>query len=171
VQGVSATSDQDIWFGAAHVRYSRDRDHGDWYLRPSIDAGITHVRAGSFTESGAGGANLEVKSRDHTVLTIEPAVEIGSEIVKDGTLLRPYAKLGLKLFSDTGPDLEATLQGAPAGVVPFTTAGRLDTTVAAVSAGVNILTEQGYSWRIGYKGQFSDRVEDHGAMVKLSIPF
>ncbi len=120
---------------------------------------------------GESGANLEVKSRNHTVLTLEPAVEIGSEIVKDGTLLRPYARLGLKLFSDTGPDLEATLQGAPAGVVPFTTAGRLDSTVAAVSAGVNILTEQGFSWRIGYAGQFSDRVTDHGAMIKFTVPF
>jgi uncharacterized protein YhjY with autotransporter beta-barrel domain len=171
VPGVSATSDQDIWFGAAHLRYSRDREYGDWYLRPSIDAGITYVFAGSFTESGAGGANLAVRDRNHTVLTIEPAVEIGSEIVSNGTLLRPYAKLGLKLFSDTDVELASTLVGAPAGVAPFTTAGRLDTTVANASVGVNILTQQGYNWRIGYTGQFSERVRDHGAMIKVSIPF
>jgi len=85
--------------------------------------------------------------------------------------LRPYAKAGIRFYSDTDTDLDATLEGAPAGVSSFTTSGRLDNSIADLSAGVNVLMQDGYSVRLSYTGRFSDRVTDHGGMVKFSLPF
>ncbi|MGD8618323.1 MAG: hypothetical protein PVH54_03960, partial [Gammaproteobacteria bacterium] len=169
--GVSATSDQNIWFGAAQVRVSHDKEFGDWYLRPSLAAGVTYVDTGSFREEGAGGANLDVDSYEHTVFSVAPAIEVGGEINNEGTLLRPYAKAGVRFYSDTDTDLDATLEGAPAGVSSFTTSGRLDNSIADLSAGVNFLMQDGYSVRLSYTGRFSDRVTDHGGMIKFSLPF
>ena len=169
--GVSATSDQNIWFGAAQVRVSHDKEFGDWYLRPSLAAGVTYVDTGSFREEGAGGANLDVDSYEHTVFSVAPAIEVGGEINNEGTLLRPYAKAGVRFYSDTDTDLDATLEGAPAGVSSFTTSGRLDNSIADLSAGVNVLMQDGYSVRLSYTGRFSDRVTDHGGMIKFSLPF
>ena len=169
--GVSATSDQDIWLGAAQVRVSHDNEFGDWYLRPSLAGGVTYVKSDAFHEKGAGGANLDVDSYEHTVFSIAPALEVGGEINDKGILFRPYAKAGIRFYSDNNTELNATLEGAPDGVSSFTTTGRLDNSIVGLSAGVNVLMQKGYSLRIGYEGRFSDRVTDNGGMIKISLPF
>jgi hypothetical protein len=168
-----ADGDQEIGFASVHARLAHVLEKGNWYMRPQIDAGITYVELNDFRERGAGGANLDVKGHDETYVSVQPAVEIGQEIKRrDGTLVRPYAKLGITHFiSGTTPEISAVFQGAPAGVAPFTVKGDIDETFADVSLGLDILKEDGINLRLSYMGQFSEDMKHHGLGLKVTIPF
>jgi uncharacterized protein with beta-barrel porin domain len=87
-------------------------------------------------------------------------------------LVRPRLKLGLvHFFSGNEPEVSATLQGAPAGVRPFTVRGGMDKTYATVDAGLDLLDQAGKVLRLSYIGQFSDHTRSHGGSLRLSIPF
>ena len=144
-----------------------------WYLRPQVDAGVTYVDLGDFNERGANGANLDVKGHNETYTSLQPAVEVGQEIKRrDGTLVRPFAKLGFThFFSGTTPEVSAVFQGAPAGVSPFTVKGDIDETFADVSLGLDILKEDGINFRLNYMGQFSGDMKNQGLGFKVTVPF
>ena len=168
-----AKGDQEIGFASVHVRLAHAFEKGDWYLRPQIDAGVTYVDLGDFNERGANGANLDVKGHNETYTSLQPAVEVGQEIKRrDGTLVRPFAKLGFThFFSGTTPEVSAVFQGAPAGVSPFTVKGDIDETFADVSLGLDILKEDGINFRLNYLGQFSGDMKNQGLGFKVTVPF
>ena len=174
VPGVSASSDQDIFFGSIHGRVSHDFELGmNKYIRPLVDLGATQVHRKGFNEKGAGGANLKVDSDDETLVTLQPAIEFGGEFRRDsGTLVRPYARIGVTHYlTDNKHRVTATMQGAPGNVAPFTIETKSDRTYADFSLGVDVIKKKGASLRLGYTGQFSDNSSSHAAGIKLSIPF
>lgn len=168
-----AKGDQKIAFASAHVRLGHVIEQGAWYLRPQIDAGITYVDLDNLSESRAGGANLDIKGHDETYSSVQPAVEAGGEFKwRDGTLLRPFAKVGFTRFlDDTSPEITAGFQGAPAGVSPFTVKGKVDRTFTDVSAGLDLLKENGINLRLNYMGQFSGDMKHHSVGFKVTVPF
>ncbi len=171
---VTATSSQQVTFVAGHVRLSHAYEQEtNWYVKPMLDLGVAHGWFPGFQENGAGGANLNVLSHDETYVDLTPAVEIGDEIKPgNGTLLRPYARLGITQFvSGTSPGITASFQGAPAGVVPFTVQGQMDSTYADVDVGLNMLYANGAVLRAGYVGKFSDHLSSNQGTLKLFVPF
>jgi uncharacterized protein with beta-barrel porin domain len=172
--GVSAYSDQDIYFSSVHGRASHDFELGpNHYIRPLIDLGFTRVDRESFNEKGAGGANLNVQGEINNFTTLQPAVEIGGEIgLTSGTLVRPYARVGATLFlNNNDHEITATLQGAPESVAPFTITTESDSTYADVSLGVDIISKKGFSYRAVYVGQFSENSSSNYVGFKFGIPF
>jgi hypothetical protein len=168
-----AKGDQEIGFASVHARLAHAFEQDNWYLRPQIDAGITYVDLDDFSERGAGGASLDVEGHDETYVSLQPAVEIGRELKRrDGTLVRPFAKVGVThFFSGTTPEISAVFQGAPAGVSPFTVKGDIDDTFADVSLGLDVLKEDGINFRLNYMGQFSGDMKNHGLGFKVAVPF
>jgi hypothetical protein len=172
--GVSARSDQEIFFGSIHGRVSRDFQQGaNRYIRPLVDLGVTQVHRKGFNEKGAGAANLEVDSDDDTLVTLQPAIEFGGEFRRDsGTLVRPYARIGAtRYLTDNKRQVTAGLEGAPDNVAPFTIETESDRTYADLSLGVDVIKRKGTNARVEYTGQFSDDSSSHAAAVKLYIPF
>jgi len=171
---VTAKSSQDVEFVSGHLRLAHAYEQGaDWYLKPLIDLGVMHAWFPGFQESGAGGANLSVARRDETYVNLTPAIEIGGETnLKNGLLLRPYAKLGITQFlSGTSPEITASFQGAPVGVAPFTVKSEMDKTYADVHLGLTVLNNKGQILQVGYLGSFSDHLKANSGVIKLSIPF
>jgi outer membrane autotransporter protein len=170
---VTAKSEPEVNFVSGHLRLAHDFEGPAWYVRPILDGGVTYVDPQNFRENGAGAANLDVRSRNQTYWSLQPALEVGGELGrKDGWLFRPYLRAGLThFFTGETPALSATLQGAPAGVTPFTVTGRNDKNFGDVGLGVDVLSVGGINLRLGYNGQFSTRTESHGGMLKLSLPF
>nr|NIQ94486.1 autotransporter outer membrane beta-barrel domain-containing protein [Desulfuromonadales bacterium] len=168
-----AVGEQEIGFFSVHARLAHVTEREHWYLRPQIDAGVTHVNLEDFREQGAGGANLDVRGHEETYVSLQPAVEVGQEIERpDGTLVRPWAKLGITHFlSGPTPQITAVFQGAPAGVAPFSVTGDVDETFADVSLGLDVLKEDGINFRFNYTGQFSEDMKNHGVGLKITIPF
>jgi len=142
-------------------------------VKPLVDGGATYVRYGSFSERGAGAANLDVDSRTETYLSVRPALEIGGELGSaDGMLFRPYVRAGAThFFTGTEPSVAATLRAAPSGVAPFRVSGESDDTYADVEAGVEMLMKGGISFELSYEGRFSDNLSSNGGSLKLTIPF
>ena len=163
----------ELSFVSSHLQLGHAFERGAWYLRPLLDGGFTYVNTPGFSESGAGGANLMVKSRSETSWSLEPALEIGAEMkLTGGPVLRPYIKAGLlHFFSGTTPKVSASFQGAPAGVGGFNISGRTDRNFGDISLGAEIINLNGANIKIGYSGQFSQRSNSHGGMIKFALPF
>ncbi|WP_298828182.1 autotransporter outer membrane beta-barrel domain-containing protein [uncultured Piscinibacter sp.] len=170
---VTARSTQRVNFLATHLRVGQLFDQGSWYLRPVADLGVTRVERRGFDESGAGAANLSVRAATQNFATLQPALEIGAESRRDdGSLLRPSLRVGvLRLLSGTSPQTQATLQGAPDSVAPFTVQGQIDRTLAEVSASLDLLDRSGTVLRLGYGGLFGPQLRRHTATLKVSMPF
>ena len=117
VWGVTAKSHPMIGSAAGHVRVGHAFERGNWYVRPMVDTGLMYVFQQSFQEHGAGGANLHVDRHDKLHLTLQAALEGGTEFaLADGTLFRPRIKLGVTQYlTDTDSQMRASFAGAPAG--------------------------------------------------------
>lgn len=172
--GLHALGKPDLWSASLLGKISHDLVTGDnSYVRPMVGVGVTRVLRNAYGESGAGGANLQVEKEWDTFVSLHPAIEFGGEhALEDSTLLRPYLRLGLTRFlSDNDRHITASLQGAPAGVEPFTVVTKSDSTYADVSLGLDVLTKKGATVRLDYTGQFSSHSSANAVWVKLSMPF
>jgi len=148
-------------------------DRGSWYLKPLVDFNVTHVSLNSFSEQGAGGADLIVSGTGATVFSASPAVEVGTQTsLQNGALLRPFARLGMSAFSNTNFAVDASFSGAPAGAAPFSVATGIDSVTADVAAGADLfLPDSRWALKLAYSGHYGARVRDNGVMLKASIRF
>jgi len=172
--GVRAVGKQEIWSVSLHGRISQDllaRD--DLYLRPMVGLGLMTVSRAGYAETGAGGANLHVAKERDNFVTLHPAVEVGGErSLGDGTLLRPYLRLGLTRFlTDNDRQVTASLESAPAGVEPFTVVTEGDRNYLDLAFGIDVLKRQGVTMRFDYTGQFSRNSSAHAVGAKFTWPF
>lgn len=173
--GLRALADLQLWSLSLHGRISHDLVSGDdAYVRPMIGLGVTHVSRKGYSETGAGAANLDVAAQSDTSVSLHPAIEFGREnkFGSEGTLLRQYLRLGVTHFlGGHEQHFTSSLQGAPAGVAPFTTVTDIDQTYLDLSFGVDILRKSGVAVRLDYTGQFSDTSSTRSLGMKFSMPF
>ena len=65
------------------------------FFKPILDANLTHLELGGFTETGGGGAALSVAGGGNTVFSLAPMLEAGTEWwLGNGTLVRPLIRAG-----------------------------------------------------------------------------
>jgi len=167
-----AINHQSMRFYAAQLRLSHTFDHVGWYWKPMLDTRWIHLSRDAFSEQGAGSNNLEVKASVDTFTFVQPAIEFGKDVTAATDLLRFYTRVGAsKLVSGTNVAVTATLQGAPASVMPFAVYQELDRAVFDLATGLDVITQKGIVLRIGYTGQISNRGSQYGGNVKLSVPF
>jgi uncharacterized protein with beta-barrel porin domain len=144
---------------------------GSWYAKPLVDFDATHVSLDNVNEHGAGGASLNVRGNDETVLSATPALELGTQFGANGVLVRPYVRGGATFFDDPDFVLSASFAGAPSGVGSFRIATSTDDVVGNVGAGVDVINGRGHELKLFYEGRFSDLVEEHAGGIKASLPF
>jgi uncharacterized protein with beta-barrel porin domain len=76
-----------------------------------------------------------------------------------------------RYLTDNDRQITASLEGAPAGVEPFTVTTRSDRTYGDLSLGIDVLKRQGSAMRLDYTGQFSRHSTAHTVSAKFSLPF
>jgi uncharacterized protein with beta-barrel porin domain len=169
----TATSDNTISRVGGQFRAAYLIDRETWYVKPLIDLNLMRVNLNSFAEQGAGGANLIVSGSGQTVFSASPAVEIGAQTTfQGGTQLRPFAQLGLSVFSNTDFPVNAAFAGAPAGAGSFQVTTEIDTLTADVAAGADLfLPDNPWAFKLAYAGHYGSRVRDTGFRLKASIRF
>ena len=116
-----AEGTQDFGFvnGGMRIAYVVGDPHLYW--KPILDANLTYLHLGSFTESGGNGTGLAVQGGGETVFTLAPTLEAGTEWwLPNGTLVRPLLRAGGIWYSNDNLALTASFESAPAGVGPFT---------------------------------------------------
>jgi uncharacterized protein with beta-barrel porin domain len=165
-------SEQLVYQTALQFRVSHGFEYGPWYWRPMLDLGFTQVRLSAFSEHGAGADNLLVRNSQEDFTNLRPALEMGYETALGNSLARWYARLGVNRFIEGGTfGVQAMLQGAPDDAGYFGVNQALDRTVRECSAGVDVLTGENVTLRVGYSGQFSASGTTHGATLKFSRSF
>lgn len=170
--GDIATGTQTMWLASGQISASHALVRGNWYLKPRIDLGFDHVAVNGFTESGAGGAALNISGNTQTYFNVQPAIEVGGEIrMHNGMLLRPKLILGLTQFlGDAAPTTTSTFVDTPTAS-PFTTTGEFDKTYFDLSAGLELLASDRLSISAKGFGQFSKNITSYGGSAKLAVRF
>jgi hypothetical protein len=167
-----AECDQDSGSIAGSLRASYVFGHHHHILKPILDASVTHLELGGFTESGGNGAALTVAGGGHTVFTVAPTLEVGSEWwLSNGTLIRPLIRGGAIWYDGADFALTAAFAGAPAGVSPFTINTDIDEVMGLVGAGVDVINGGDAVLRLSYDGQLGADTQIHSIGVKGSAKF
>lgn len=173
--GLRAKGRQKLWSVSLQGRISHDLALGEQeYLRPMLGLSATYVARDSYRERGAGAANLYVASGNDTFVALQPAIEFGGErpFGDEGSLLRHFVRLGITHFLGSNEQrLKARLEGAPAGIEPFTVITRSDRTYGDLALGIDLLRKDGTTARLEYNGQFSSNSNTRAIALKLSMPF
>jgi len=168
----TAQSDHEIDILQGRLNASYVMGSPAFYYKPILDAAVTDIGLDDIRERGAGGASLFVRSDSHTVFSISPALEIGTEWWwSNGTLVRPFLRGGLTWYSEDDVTVRASFSGAPAGVPSFAVTAASDDVQADVAAGVEMISAEDSNLRLFYDGHFGDRLAVHAAGFKASVKF
>ena len=142
------------------------------FFKPILDANLTHLELGGFTESGGNGAALSVDGGGNTVFSLAPMLEAGTEWwLSNGTLVRPLIRAGAVWYEGGDFALTSSFAGAPAGVSPFTINTDIDEVMGLVGAGVDVINGRDAVLRLSYDGQLGADTQIHSVGVKGSAKF
>ncbi|AJD49503.1 Outer membrane autotransporter barrel [Isoalcanivorax pacificus W11-5] len=170
VQHLEAT--QRLRYLAVNGMASHAFEFGNLYLKPMLGLGMTHMMYSGYTEQG-GPLALRVSGDRHTYVSLSPALELGGELgLGRSALLRPYAQVGAtRLLSGDDPSISVALAAAPGGVGAFTVSDQLDDTLLDITAGVDLLTHDGFSVRLSGTARTGDTVRDYGGQLKIGLRY
>ena len=130
-----AEGNQDLGIFSAAFRAAYVLGSPGLYFKPILDASLTHLELDSFTESGGNGAALSIDGSGHTVFSLAPTLEAGTEWwLANGTLVRPLIRAGAIWYEGADFALTASFAGAPLGVSPFTINTTIDEVMGLVAA-------------------------------------
>ncbi|MCL6414642.1 hypothetical protein MIB92_03175 [Aestuariirhabdus sp. Z084] len=165
--------DRKVKLYSALVRVSHDFEQGHSYIRPALDLGITHLRAESADEEGAGALSLQLESYSENHTWVRPALFSGREFLFDsGNRLRLSAELAYQhSLSDPSTDVKATFAGAFPGVDNMTVPIDLDRNIVEGSLGIELLTSDSHSVKLEYTYAEGDRYRLKKGGLKVSVPF
>lgn len=141
--GDNATRTRNDFQIAAHRKRSVD-------LKPSIDIDGYFIRAGGFTETGAGAFGLTVADSEEALGASTVSLGAGYLSKLGDVLLHPYIEAGYTRLSTDSINLAARFQGAPAGVGDFAVATALPEGLTSGRIGLEALMPDG-SLRLEYE--------------------
>lgn len=168
----TATSDSEIDFLNGGLRLAYVLGTPQLYFKPVLDAAVTRLDLGGFTEAGGGAANLTVAGTRQTVYTIAPSLEAGTEWwLTNGTLIRPFLRGGVTFYEGNDFGLSAAFAGAPTGISPFTINTDMDDVMGVVGAGLEMITAGDTALRLSYDGQLGETTSIQSVALKGSVSF
>ncbi|MCD0502732.1 autotransporter outer membrane beta-barrel domain-containing protein, partial [Bordetella petrii] len=168
--GRTASSDPDVYGGAARLRVARTFAFPSFYLKPYMDVDAIYARMPGYQEKGSGLA-LKVDGSDQFTFAFSPTLEVGGRVELDGATLRPFAYVGATFLSDDEWKTRARFAGAPDGARGFQTSLPMDDAVARVGAGLQISSKAGVDVRLQYQGEFSGKTSSNSGFLKVGVPF
>ena len=155
----------------ARLRASYDFGNESIYIRPQIEGNATYLYQAAFTEEG-GLAAVAVDSGSRTVFSVAPEVEVGGQVITaGGTMIRPYVKGGVTVFSNDSFDLNARFAADTSGTNDFTVTSSTDRLLWNTSVGVDMLFENGNTVRAFYEGNFGQTSTENAFGLKASHNF
>jgi hypothetical protein len=168
----SAKSRPDIWRLDWRLRAAYLYDFGGGaYLKPAVDLDMIYTAMPGFNETGAGALNLQVASMDHLMFAASPTLELGRTLLwKNGQAMRPYVQAGAMFLTGNAWTLNATFEGAPPGVAPFSSTNGIPNTVAKVSTGLDLFNMAGINGldlRLEYGARFAHAYREQTGSLKL----
>ena len=170
--GLNANGDNSAGYLSGRLRaaYAFGSDAG--YVKPMVDFDLTALRRGGFAETGAGSAGLRVHGQTDGVFSLAPALEVGGQfVIGQDMMLRPFARGGVRFFSESDLSATAAFIGSPTGAAPFTVSLPLDQTVGEVSSGLELLHAKGMRAGISYEGRYGSSTQRQIGAFTLRADF
>ena len=142
------------------------------YVRPMLTAGLVHVRAEGYTESGTSDLRLRIEDESQTALVVTPGFEAGMRSdLSNGMTLRTYVSGGLSFSTVDEFSQKSSFAEGPVGIGNFNTSLPQDDVVARIATGFQVQFTEALSGYAQYQGEFSDSVSSNGAGVGLLVEF
>ena len=146
--------------------------HGEAYLRPTLDGGVTRLMADDATESGGGPTSLTLENYTETHVWVRPSVKFGNlHSFDSGLKLHVYAELGLQYYlTDEHTDVIAGFTGAPANVSPMVVPIDLGS-YAHGTVGVELINSKNASIGLEYGKVVDENYDIDHWNLRLNVPF
>ncbi|MET0372647.1 MAG: autotransporter outer membrane beta-barrel domain-containing protein [Rhizorhabdus sp.] len=166
-----AESRQRVFSAGGRLRVSYQQPLGGWYVRPYADVDVLYTHSPGYSEQGAPGLNLDVRSLNETLLGVGPNLEVGGRVgLGGGCWLRPFATVGGAFFSNDHFTGRASLQGDTA-LGSFATTSRIPDALAEAGAGVQLWLGHGVELLGEYQGRRGEHFRSHTGTLRLSVRF
>ncbi len=147
-----------------------EADFGGFYLKPSLGAGVAYLHQNGFTETGAGIYNYDVSAADVVQYWANPALEIGTDIARDGHAMRAYVRAGLAAIGTSGDDITASFAVDPAGT-GFTISDDPPDLLADLSIGLDAQIGGRTTLRLEGNAMLGDDYASYGGSAKIRFGF
>jgi uncharacterized protein with beta-barrel porin domain len=163
-----AEGDQDLGYVHGKLRAAYLFDMGQWYAKPILDLDATWLSYGDVSEDGGGGAGLDIDGGNDTVLSATPRLEVGGQMeMENGALVRPYLQAGVTFYGDTGLSVDSAFLDAPGGSPAFVTETEIDSVLADISVGLDVLAVENLNVRLSYDGLFGSNTMSNAGTLRL----
>ena len=165
----TSKSDTDYVSGWLHAAYLADQ--GRWYLKPLVEARVTELDFSGARETGGGGFGLVIAGSRDTMLSVSPAIEVGTEFRFDALAVwRPFVRAGVTWQDEDSFVTHAAFAAAP-GAPGFQIVTDVDDVLFDISAGVDVIGVDGAVLRAQYDGRFGSTLSQNSVSLKGSVPF
>ena len=168
----TARGSYDARSAALRVRLEYSGMMGAAYLRPMLDLDAIYTSAGGYTETDAGGENLEVQGSSDSAFIVTPAVELGRVFdLGNGNGLRAYGRVGWTISSSDSYTATSRFAGAPSSVPGFDTALALPNSVGVIGAGAQLIGSDMTELDLRYDVAFGDGTSSNALSLWISKKF
>ena len=171
IAGVNANGDFDSDQIIARAELGRSYTHGSAIITPSVSANYMHYSADSYTETGAGTANLNVSTDDLNLFEIGVGVEAAwMNKNSDGSYWRPELRAGVR--HDLVGDEFETNNTFTGGGAAFQTEGFDPAqTTFNVGAGVTYFSTTNWDLSASYDFEAKSDYDSHSGLLRAAYKF
>jgi hypothetical protein len=162
------SAEQQIWMASAHFRAAYEQPIGPAYLRPSLGLMFDHFWNEDIDETGTPAA-AHVESYDHTIVTLNPRLEIGRDFELDAMSGRVFASAGALWIVDGNEFSHDVAFSGSSSTLAIT--DELEPLLFDFNAGVNFQINDNAALKLSGSFRGGDDITSYGGSAKFTLNF
>ena len=170
---LTAEGDPTAWWVAGHARAAHAFDLGERVtLEPWFDVGVTHISQDGYSEAGAGPFGLDVDSFDGTLVTLNPAIDVGVSFDIAGMAAEAKLRAGaLAVLGDDGFDTTARLVGVAGAEPSYAVASEVNEVFADLGAAIEAQVHERATIEASFDALISGDQQEYIGAARINILF
>ena len=173
---MTAEGNQKLYFGGGQVRLSYEASNGPLTLTPSVEAWGGYFYNSAISESGAGGASLDIEGDGDFFAAVRPALKLAAQsTTDDGGTISAFIQGGATYIAygnnNFGTGMTATMQGDANAVPGFTVTSSLADWYVDGLVGLNWTAPSGTQFKLSGGAQYAQDYLIYGGDAELVVPF
>ena len=171
IAGLNAVGSYNANQLSARAEVGRSYDYDGTIVTPSLMANYVRFNLDSYTEMGAGGANLIMAARDVSIFELGVGVDISHDYQQaDGGIVTPALHIAYR--HDLVGDMAVINSGFVAGGSTFTTTG-FTPAQGTLDVGISVSYAQTNNWQLtaNYNFEYKSDYEAHSGSVRAAYKF
>lgn len=171
IAGLNARGDYDANQFSARAEIGRSYDYDGTIVTPSLMANYVSFSPDSYTETGAGGANLSIAANDVEIFELGVGVDISRDYQQaDGSIVTPALHLAYR--HDVIGDTAVMNSSFAAGGSTFRAVG-FSPAQDTLDIGVSVTYAQANNWQLtaNYNFEYKSDYEAHSGSVRAAYKF